>query len=387
MVRIGIVAGEASGDQLAAGLIEAVRARVPDARFEGIAGPAMVAAGCAALYPSEKLAVMGLVEVLGHLPELLRIRWRLFRYFRSNPPDVFIGVDAPDFNLGLEGRLRAAGIRTVHYVSPSVWAWRQKRVRKIARNVDLMLTLFPFEAEFYRRHGVAARFVGHPFADAIPQTPDRDAARRTLGATGAATVVALLPGSRMGEVRRLAEPFLRAAALCHARRPELRFVAPMVNTGVRARFDEIRGRVAPQLPLTLVDGQARTVLAASDVVLVASGTAALEAMFMKRPMVVAYRLSPVTYAVLRLFRLLKVRHYALPNLLAGREVVRELMQGDATADRLAQELLLLLDDPARRDEMHGAFEQIHQSLRRDANERAADAVVELLAAGTTAATQ
>jgi lipid-A-disaccharide synthase len=387
VVRIGIVAGESSGDQLAAGLIEAVRARVPEVRFEGIAGPAMVAAGCEPLYASEKLAVMGLVEVLGHLPGLLRIRRRLYRYFCSNPPDVFIGVDAPDFNLALEGRLRSAGIRTVHYVSPSVWAWRQKRVRKIARSVDLMLTLFPFEAEYYRCHGVAARFVGHPFADAIPETPDQDAARRALGLTNGQAVVALLPGSRVGEVQRLGEPFLQAAVQCHNRRTQLQFVAPMANAGVRARFDEIRQRVAPLLPLTLVDGAARTVLAASDVVLVASGTAALEAMFMKRPMVVAYRLSPATYAMLRLFRLLKVRHYSLPNLLAGREVVRELMQADATADKLAQELLALLDDPVRRAQMCRTFEQIHQSLRCDANVQAADAVVELLGAGSAAATQ
>jgi lipid-A-disaccharide synthase len=383
MVKIAIVAGEASGDLLGAGLIEALRARLPDARFEGIAGPAMEAAGCQAWYPAERLSVMGLVEVLGRLPELLRIRRDLFQRLRRNPPDVFIGIDAPDFNLALERRLRAAGIPTVHYVSPSVWAWRQRRVRKIARSVDLMLTLFPFEADFYRRHGVEVRFVGHPLADMIPLQVDRAAARQHLGIDSGAKVVALLPGSRMGEVARLAGCMLSAAALCARVHPELQFIAPLATPNTRALFEREAAAQAPGLALRVLSGQSREVMAAADVVLLASGTAALEALLLKRPMVVTYRLSALTFWILKHLKMIKVPFYSLPNLLAGREVAPELVQDQATPEALSQAVLRLLDQPQASREMEESFLAIHESLRRDASASAAEAVAELIASRGT----
>lgn len=380
-MRIGIVAGEASGDLLAAGLMDALRLRHPQVRFEGIAGPRMRAAGCKALFDSEKLAVMGLVEVLGHLPELLSIRHRLRRHFLADPPDLFIGVDAPDFNLRLERQLRAAGIPTVHYVSPSVWAWRQGRVRHIGRSVDRMLTLFPFEAGFYEQHGVDARFVGHPLADSIALEVDCEAARRALGLPEAGPVIALLPGSRMGEVRRLAAPFLHAALRCAAARPELRFVAPMAGPAVRSLFERTAAQVAPRLNLTVVDGDAHQAMAAADVVLLASGTAALEALLLKRPMVVAYKLAPLSYALMRGLRILRVPYYSLPNWLCGEAVVPELMQHAATPQALATALLQWLEQPQRVQALSQRFEQVHRQLRRGASAAAAEAVLELLSDG------
>lgn len=378
VIRVGIVAGEASGDQLAAGLITALRQRVADIRFEGVAGPAMIAAGCAAIYPSDRLAVMGLVEPLARLPELLRMRRALFKRFERDPPDVFIGVDAPDFNLSLERRLRARGIKTVHYVSPSVWAWRQGRIRSIARSVDLMLTLFPFEADFYHQHKVPVRFVGHPFADLVPMEVDRGAARRALGIAGDARVVAVLPGSRAGEVSRLGEPFLQAAVRLAQRIPELMFVAPMAGPGVRAVFESLVSRMAPSLNLMVLDGRAREAMAAADAVLLASGTAALEALLLKRPMVVAYRVAALTYAILNIFRMLKVRQFSLPNLLAGEALVPEFIQGDVTAEHLADAVAKLLDEPQRAVKLQKKFAEIHGLLRRDASAQAADAVLQLV---------
>lgn len=378
MIRVGIVAGESSGDQLGASLIEALRSRHPDICVEGIAGPAMIAAGCRVLYPSDKLSVMGLFEVLAHLPELLRIRRNVYRYFSTNPPDVFIGVDAPDFNLSLERRLRAIGIKTVHFVSPSVWAWRQRRVRKIARSVDLMLTLFPFEKIFYQRHHVPVRFVGHPFADQISLQPDRAAARRALDLAPDATIVALLPGSRAGEIQRLGKLFLLAAQRCSRLQSELRFVAPMASASLRQSFDHMRRQIAPELPLTLTDGRAREVLAAADVVLLASGTAALEAMLMKRPMVVAYRVAPLTYFILKHLRIMKVSRFSLPNLLAGRDVVPEFIQDEATPERLADAISGILQHPEHTMRLHDHFLELHRDLRCGAGQAAADAVLELI---------
>ncbi len=377
-MRVGLVAGEASGDLLGAGLISALRQRFPDARFEGIAGPAMEAAGCEPWYPAERLSVMGLVEVLGRLPELLRIRRDLRRRWLNDPPDVFIGIDAPDFNLALERRLRAAGIPTVHYVSPSVWAWRQHRVRKIAQCVDLMLTLFPFEAEFYAQHGVDVRFVGHPLADMVPLEIDRGAVRQRLGIDPDATIVALLPGSRMGEVQRLAEPMLKAAELCAQAHAGLRFVAPLATPATRALFERIAAERTPGLALEVLDGQSREAMAAANVVLLASGTAALEALLLKRPMVVTYRLSALSFWLLKHFKMIKVPFYSLPNLLAGRSVAPELMQHDATPGRLAEAVLKLLEQPQASREMEQTFRSIHESLRRDASTSAAAAVADLL---------
>lgn len=377
-LRVGLVAGEASGDLLGAGLIEAIREREPDARFEGVAGPRMVAAGCRSIAPSERLAVMGLVEPLGRLPELLRLRHRLVRYFLDDPPDVFVGIDAPDFNLALERKLRHGGVPAVHYVSPSVWAWRQYRVRKIARSVDAMLTLFPFEADFYQAHGVPVTFVGHPLAVSIPERTDTQAARRELGLQAEGQVLALLPGSRLGEINRLGRDFLMAAAQLAAGMPGLRVIAPMAGAGARMAFEAQWQQVAPQLELQLFDGRSHEVMAAADAVLLASGTAALEAMLLKRPMVVAYRLAGLTYALLRRLKLMKVSRYSLPNLLAQTDVVPELIQDAVTPQSLAAAVGPLLNDVSSREAQVAAFDAIHRQLRAGGSAKAADAVLELV---------
>lgn len=380
-MRIGVVAGEASGDLLGAELIAQIRQRHPEAKFEGIAGPRMRAQGCEALFPSEKLAVMGLFEVLKHLPELLAIRRRVREHFLANPPDVFVGIDAPDFNLGLEQKLRERGIRTVHYVSPSVWAWREKRVHGIARSVDRILTLFPFEEAFYERHGVAATFVGHPLADSIDAAMDQQEARRLLQIPADGKVVALLPGSRRSEVERLAALFVRTAAICAQRNPSIQFVAPMANEAVRGVFEQALASVGPQLPLRMLDGQAQTAMAASDVVLLASGTATLEAMLLKRPMVVAYRLSALTFWLVRALRLIKISRFALPNLLSGEAVVPEFIQGKAQPEAMAEAIMQWLEQPQRMTELKQRFDSIHHELRRNASARAAEAVLEVARGG------
>jgi lipid-A-disaccharide synthase len=374
MLRIGLVAGEASGDLLGEGLIEAIRARAPDAVFEGVAGPRMVAAGCRALYPMERLSVIGLIEVLGRYRELYAMRTQLVSYFLANPPDVFIGIDAPDFNLGLEARLKARGIPAVHYVSPTIWAWRRNRLRKIGASVNLMLTLFPFEAAIYEEKGIPVRYVGHPFADTIPDAVDSRAARAALGLPVDGELIALLPGSRESEVRSLAPTFIGAARFCLERRPGLRFAVPLVNARVRALFEQALAS-DPSLPVTLFDGQARDVMAAADVVLLASGTAALEAMLLERPMVVAYRVSPITYWLGR--RLLYVDSYAMPNLLAGEKVAPEFIQDAATPAAIGAALLTFLEEPAEARRVRKRFAHLHDELRQGANERAAEAVLAL----------
>lgn len=375
-MRIGIVAGEASGDLLAASLIRAILARHPEAQFEGIAGPEMIAEGCTPLFHSERLSVMGFSEVFGRLRELLAIRRQVRRHFLANPPDVFIGVDAPDFNHALERKLKAAGIPTVHYVSPSVWAWRQYRVKKIARSIDLMLTLFPFEADFYREHQVPVTFVGHPLADMIPLESDPFAARLALGLPMDRPIIALLPGSRVSEVGRLADTFLATARWCVERRPDLHFVVPLVNEHTERVFDEVRQKICPDLSITMIRGRSREVMAAADVVLLASGTAALEAMLLKRPMVVAYKVTGLTAFLAK--RLLKVPYVSLPNLLAKQALVGEYLQEDAVAEKLGPALMALLENPQLSSHMQRVFDDIHQSLRQDAANRAADAVLKLV---------
>ncbi len=375
-MRIGIVAGEASGDLLGAGLIRAIRERYPQAVFEGIAGPQMIGAGASSLFPMERLSVMGFSEVIGRLRELLGIRRQLARHFIENPPDAFIGIDAPDFTLGLERKLHQAGIKTVHYVSPSVWAWRQRRVKKIVRSTDLMLTLFPFEAEFYREHQMPVHFVGHPLADLIPLRPDRAAARRELGLPAAGEVLALLPGSRSTELNHLAATFIDTARWLKLQRPDLHIVVPLANAARRAQFQSILAEALEPPPLTLVDGRAREVMAAADVVLLASGTASLEAMLLKRPMVVAYRMAPFSYWLAR--RLLKVKSVSLPNLLAGDILVPELLQDAATPDQLGQAVLYYLENPQAAAEVMEHFNEIHHELRQDASRQAARAVLELI---------
>ena len=376
-LRFGIVAGEASGDLLGAGLIRAIRQRHPTAVFEGIAGEQMMAVGASSLFPMERLSVMGIVEVLGRYRELLGIRRQLVRHFQQQPPDAFIGIDAPDFNLGLERQLRDAGIKTAHYVSPSVWAWRQRRVKKIARATDLMLTLFPFEAEFYRQHQVPVSFVGHPLADMIPLQVDQAAARQSLSLPETGEVLALLPGSRSNELHYLAEPFIETARWLLARRPELHIVVPLANAARRTQFEQALSHIDQPPPLTLVAGQSREVMAAADVVLLASGTAALEAMLLKRPMVVAYKLAPLTYWLAK--HLLKVDSVSLPNLLAGESLVPELIQHAATPERLGQAVLGYFDNPQLAERMHQRFADIHHSLRQDASAQAAEALLALVA--------
>lgn len=383
-MRIGIVAGEVSGDLLGAGLIGAIKERMPHAAFEGIAGARMVEQGCRALFPAEKLAVMGLVEVLGRYRELVTIRAQLLRHFLDNPPQVFIGIDAPDFNLGLERKLKQAGIPTVHYVSPSVWAWRQYRVRKIAQSVDLMLTLLPFEAAFYEArqdYRVRVHFVGHPLADTLPleagnNPRERLALREQLGLPKMAEIVALLPGSRASELRYLAKRFIQTAAWCKERRPGLSFVAPQANSVTRALFEQALAREAPDLPVCVLEGRSQEAMRAADVVLTASGTATLEALLLKRPMVVAYRMAVVTSWIARL--LVKTPYYSLPNLLAGRKLVREFIQDAATVESLGKAVLALFEQPESARALCATFENIHRSLRQDANAQAAQAVLGLI---------
>lgn len=375
-VRIGMVAGEISGDILGAGLIRELRKKFPNAQFEGIGGPLMIAEGFDSHVPMERLSVMGLVEVLGRIFELIGIRRRLKRHFLQNRPDVFIGIDAPDFTLGLELALRKQGIKTAHYVSPSVWAWRQKRIFKIARAVDLMLTLFPFEAKFYDEHKVPVRFVGHPLADLIPLHSSKEKSRQELGLDLHKTVVGLLPGSRSGEIHYLGDVFVQAADLIAKARPDVQFVLPYVNDARKQQIEEVLGNHNLALSIKLVQGQSRTVMAASDVILLASGTATLEAMLIKRPMVVAYRMSAITYAIMT--RLMKAPFIALPNLLANRLVVPELIQAQASPTNLAKEVLKHLSSAEDQRALEGVFTNLHSSLRQDASSQAATAVAELL---------
>ena len=372
-LKVALVAGEASGDILGAGLMQALKAQHPMVEFVGVGGPRMEAQGLKSYFPQERLAVMGLVEVLGRLPELLGRRKRLLKTLLEVRPDVFIGIDAPDFNLDLALKLRRAGIRTVHYVSPSVWAWRQKRVLKIREACDLMLTLFPFEAKFYDDHQVAVRFVGHPLAETSPLVADRAEARALLNLPQDGLVVALMPGSRGGEVGRLGELFLAAADRLRSMRPGIRFVVPCASPERRAQLEQmLTGR---DLPLTLLDGRSHEALAACNAVLIASGTATLEALLYKRPMVVAYSVAPLTFRILK--RLVKSPYVALPNLLAQRLLVPELLQDAATPDAMAQLLSPLLDNGDRQTD---GFDAIHRTLRCDASSQAADAVLELIGA-------
>ena len=369
-LRIALVAGEASGDILGAGLMRALKAQHPAVEFIGVGGPLMQAEGLTSYFPMERLSVMGLVEVLGRLRELLARRKLLIKTLIEEKPDVFIGIDAPDFTLNIELKLRQAGIKTVHYVSPSVWAWRQKRVLKIREGCDLMLTLLPFEARFYEEKGVPVRFVGHTLADAIPLQADRGAARAELGFPDG-PLVALMPGSRGGEVGRLGALFFDAAERLQAQKPGVRFVLPCASPQRRAQIETLlEGR---NLPLTLLDGQSHLALAACDAVLIASGTATLEALLYKRPMVVAYRLAPLTFWILK--RMVKSPYISLPNLLAQRLLVPELLQDDATPEALAQTLLPLIDGG---EEQTRGFDDIHRTLRRDASNQAADAVLTLI---------
>lgn len=374
---IALVAGEQSGDILGAGLMQALQQHSSRFTFSGIGGPRMQALGLQSLAPIEALSVMGLVEPLKHLPELLRIRRDLFQHYSQHPPAVFIGIDAPDFNLGLEQRLRQTGIATVHYVSPSVWAWRRWRIKKIARSTDLMLTLFPFEARFYEQAGIPVHCVGHPLADQIPLQADRDAARQVLAYDTAAMLVALLPGSRSSEVERLAPLFLQTAQQLIRQYPRVQFIIPAATPALAQRLRVLLTDSKLLAVTRLIEGQAHTAMAAADAVLLASGTATLEAMLLKRPMVVAYRTAPLTAWLAR--RLVKAPYFSLPNLLAGERLVEEYFQEQATADALAGALLTLLENKQHVHSLQQRFMDLHQTLQRDASVQAAIAIKALLA--------
>lgn len=385
-VRIALVAGEASGDQLGAGLVRELRARFPNAEFAGIGGDNMRNAGCQTWFDASELAVMGLTEVLRHLPRLLKLRSQFRQRVLEWQPDVFIGIDAPDFNLGVERWLKQRGIATVHYVSPSVWAWREKRAEKIGASADMVLCLFPMEPPIYARHGIDARFVGHPMADEIPLHSDRDEARAALGLPLNAKVLAVLPGSRLGEIGRLGEPFFEAAWQVSERIPGLHVVVPAANAACRGLIDQQLSRSAlPVAHSHVLEGQARTAMIAADVVVLASGTATLEAMLVKRPMVVGYRVAELTYRLVKALGLLKVDRYALPNILAGKDLAPELMQHDCTPEKLAAAIQQWFDHPRKVTDLQAVYEQQHAILRRDASARAADAVAGLLVRGTAAA--
>lgn len=374
-LRIGLVAGELSGDQLGAALIRAIRAIQPDAQFEGIAGAEMRAAGCQALARSERLAVMGLVEVLGRLPGLLRLRSKIARHFLHNPPDVFVGIDAPDFNIPLERVLKRKAIPTVHWVSPAVWAWRKYRLEKIRRSVDLMLTLFPFEAQFYQQQGMAARFVGHPLADEITGSPSRQQTKALLQLDGRNPCVALLPGSRAAEVKRLLPVFIEAARLCKRTLPELQFVLPVATPDLLPLCrDMLNSGTQEELSLRVLHGQARQAMLAADVVLLASGTATLECMLVNRPMVVAYRMHPLSYALVS--RMLHVPYVSLPNNLLGTGQVPEYLQSAATPQQLAAAVLELLQQPDKAARQIEPFARVHEQLQTNAALQAAQQVIE-----------
>ncbi len=374
-LHIGIIAGEASGDILGAGLIRALQQQYPGVRISAVAGPRMAAAGCEVLHDSDELAVMGLVEVITHLPRLWRLRRQLITHFLQNRPDVFVGIDAPDFNLALERRLKAAGIPTVHYTSPSVWAWRRWRVRGIAKSVSCMLTLFPFETAFYARHQVAAEFVGHPLADEIALQTEQQAARTKLALPLQAPIIGLLPGSRRQEVTHLTEVFLQTAAWCDARFTGIQFVVAAANERLAAIIQQQVKALVPNLNIRVIVGQSQQVMAAANALLLASGTATLEAMLVKRPMVVAYKLNRWTYALLR--HLVRVKHIALPNLLADKRLVPEFIQQQATAENLGMALLNYLQHPTLVQQLTQQFTAIHQQLRCDASQQAARMVLAL----------
>lgn len=378
LARVYIVAGEMSGDLLGASLMRALKARHPGVEFRGIGGPGMIAEGIDSRFPLETLSVMGLVEVLKHLPELIRVRRALRADALAWRPDVMIGIDAPDFNLGLERQLREAGLTTVHYVSPTVWAWRQGRVKGIARSVDAMLTFLPFEAAFYAQHHLPVAFVGHPLADELPLDSDRGAARAALGLPLDAQVLAVLPGSRANEIRFLGESFLEAAERLCRERPALKVVIPAATPLRREELERLLA-ARPLLAerLTLLDGQARQAMVASDAVLLASGTAALEAMLCHRAMLVAYRMAPLTHWLAS--RLVKTEWISLPNLIAQETMVPELIQDAATPEAIVERLGPMLDDAEARGALEARFAALHAGLQRNASARAVEAIEAVVA--------
>lgn len=374
ILTIAIVAGETSGDILGAGLIRALRDRYPNIRFVGIAGPKMQAEGCEAWYQMDELAVMGIVEVLGKLRRILAIRKDITQRIKALKPDLFIGIDAPDFNLSLEGKLKQAGIKTIHYVSPSVWAWKQKRVFKIKRNTDLILTFLPFEKAFYDKYDVPCRFIGHKMADDVALFPDQNNMREKLGIPSGQRVLSLLPGSRHAEVTLLSAPFLQAAQLVSQSITNLHIVVPLANSKRRQEFEQIKAQVAPELNVQLLDGHAREAMMASDAAILASGTVALECMLAKCPMVVGYKMKPFTFWLAK--KLVKTPYVSLPNILAGKQIVPELLQDDCTPVNIANHITTLLTSD--NSSLKEAFLALHQQIRCQADEQAAKAVLDVI---------
>lgn len=375
-MRVALVAGEASGDLLGAGLIREIRARVPAATFEGVAGPAMQAEGCERIEEAEALAVMGLIEPLREIPRLLRLRRELIDRWRQSPPDVFVGIDAPDFNFGLEKALKAAGIPVVHYVGPSIWAWRAGRIRTVQKAVNRVLCILPFEKPIYDEHGVDAVFVGHPKADSVGGAVDTEAARAKFDLTGH-RVVAVLPGSRSNEVKRLGPIFAVAAAQLAAGDENLRFVAPAATPKLRPVIEQQLVDAGIRDRFRIVDGDSVAAISAADVVLLASGTAALEAALLAKPIVAAYKVSEVSARLFQLLRLIKTPYFTLPNLLTDEALVPELIQWAVTPDAVAKEVAALLGDDERRAMISREFAKLRTTLALDADQRAAEAVIEL----------
>ncbi len=374
---VALIAGEASGDILGAGLMQALENRYPGARFIGVGGEEMAQAGLTSLFPMEKLSVMGITEVLSHLPELLRLRKSLVRFLLEQRPDVVVGIDSPDFTLPIARRLHDRGLKTVHYVSPSVWAWRQGRIKGIKKSIDLMLTLLPFEARFYEEHDVPVAFVGHPLADRIPLETDVAGARKALALDRDARILAVLPGSRGGEVGQLMPAFLDAMVALNHQDPTLQYVVPAANAARREQIQTLLN-TQPNLPVSLIDGQSRTVMAAADVVLMASGTATLEGLLLNKPMVVGYRVGAVTYAIVS--RLIKSEFFSLPNLLCRQEMVPELLQSQLTTESIVAAVRRWFDQPEQAQALKIQFQSVHQQLRGGASEKAAAAVARLLEA-------
>lgn len=373
-LRVGIVVGELSGDTLGEGFIKAIQEQYPNAEFVGIGGPKMKALGCESLFEMEELAVMGLVEVLGRLPRLLKVKAELVKYFTSNPPDVFIGIDAPDFNLRLELDLKNAGIKTVHYVSPSVWAWRPKRIFKIDKATDLVLAFLPFEKAFYDKYNVACEFVGHTLADAIPLEPNQAEARELLGLEQDKKWLAVLPGSRGGEMKLIAQPFIETCQRVHEKYPEIGFVVAAVNETRKQQFTEIWKATAPELDFVIVQDTARNVITAADSVLLASGTVALECMLLKRPMVVGYKVNKLTGYIVK--KLAITEFVSLPNILAGEEIVNEHILEECHPDYLfpSVDAMLSRDNSA----LIERFTEMHHWIRKDADKQAASQVLKLI---------
>ena len=375
-MRIGLVAGEASGDILGAGLIRAIRASRPDARFEGVAGPAMIEAGCECWEPAESLAVMGLVEPLAHIPRLLRLRRDLARRWTESPPDVVVGIDAPDFNLGLEKKLRKAGVKTAHFVSPTIWAWRPGRVKTVRKAADLVLCIFPFEPALYAQYDVEAVFVGHPRAHQTPEVVDMAAARAQLGIE-AEEVVTVMPGSRRGEIERLGQIFAESAKAILDARPGVRFVTPIAAATLRPAIKQHFEDAGVGDAVVLIDGNSQLALTAADVALSASGTAVLEAALLRKPTVAAYRVAPLSWFIGRGLRLVKLTHFTMPNFLTEEPLVPEFMQGNARPELIAAEVIAMLDDPGRREFISRRFDKLRRELALDSDQHAADAIIRL----------